>query len=327
MFLWKINFSTRSTQSFKTNIMILSKYFKDLINKLIVFLLLMSFSISGFTQTIFRLYEGKAPGSEDWNYKEINYTSTYKAAKLIRNVVDPTIELFAPDKSKATGTTVIVCPGGGNFYLEYDKEGTQIAKWLAKNGITAFVLKYRLNKTPEDTGEFRKYQENFNSRMRGAPRTGTNPPAAPPAANPPKYFGGEDGVRAIEYVREHAAQFKVDPKKVGIMGFSAGGMVAAYTLLNSKEGKLPDFAAPIYGGSIYGLNVPSFAPPIFVACAADDVLVTRSLELFKAWKDAGKSAELHIYSKGGHGFGILPKQMPVDTWIERFYEWMKFTGF
>lgn len=306
--------------------MIQSRYSQGFMSKFILFILLVALSISGFNQTIFRLYPGKAPGSEDWNYKEINYTSTYKATRLIRNVVEPTIEFFAPDKAKATGTAVIVCPGGGNFYLEYDKEGTQIANWLAKNGIAAFVLKYRVNKTPEDSIEFKKYQENFNSRLRGAPKTNTSQPATP-LDQSSRYPGGEDGIMAIEYVREHAAQFKIDPKKVGIMGFSAGGMVAAYTLLNSKAGKLPDFAAPIYGGSLYGLNVPSDAPPIFIACAADDGLVAKSLDLFKAWRDAGKSAELHIYSKGGHGFGIIPKQMPVDTWIDRFYEWMKITGF
>jgi acetyl esterase/lipase len=111
------------------------------------------------------------------------------------------------------------------------------------------------------------------------------------------------------------------------MGFSAGAFVTMYSIMNSKPGKQPDFGAPIYGGSLNGLNVPDNAPPVFIACAADDRIAANSPDIFKAWREAGKSAELHIYSKGGHGFGLSPGNMPVNTWIDRFYEWLKISGF
>lgn len=272
---------------------------------------------TGFSQKVYRLYDGKAPGSEDWNYKEIDYVSSYQSQKLVRNVVDPTIEVFSPEKSLATGTAVIVCPGGGFYYLEYDKEGTIIANWLVKKGITAFVLKYRLNRTPEAPDEFEEYSKNWNTRTNVSIKSYPNIMS----------LCGEDGTRAIEYVRDHAKEFNIDPAKVGIMGFSAGAFVTMYSIMNSKPGKQPDFGAPIYGGSLNGAKVPDNAPPIFIACAADDRIAANSPDIFKAWRDAGKSAELHIYSKGGHGFGSSSGNMPVNTWIDRFYEWLKISGF
>lgn len=245
---------------------------------------------------------------------------------MVRNVVDPTIELFSPDKTNALSTAVIVCPGGGNYYLEYVKEGTLVAEWLAKKGITAFVLKYRLNKTPEDPSEFKEYEENWNSRLRSGPGASINRPKSSLSSGS-RYLGGEDGIRAIEYIRNHAAEFNIDPNKVGIMGFSAGGAVTMYSVLNSTQGKQPNFAAPIYGGNLNGKEVPADAPPIFIAGAADDAIAAGSPDLYKAWRNAGKSAELHIYSKGGHGFGLIPRDMPVDSWIERFYDWLKISGF
>jgi len=263
-------------------------------------------TITGFSQNVYRLYEGKAPGSEDWTYKETMFATSIPNFNAVRNVVDPTLVLFSPEKSLATGTAVIVCPGGGWSYLEYDKEGTLIAKWLAKKGVTAFVLKYRVNRTVEDG--------NTNS---GSAKSYPNI----------RTLCGEDGIRAIEYVREHAKEFGIDTTKVGIMGFSAGAFLTMHVIMNSKPGKQPNFAAPIYGGSLNGLSVPDSAPPIFIACAADDRIAANSPDIFKAWREAGKSAELHIYSKGGHGFGMAPGNMPVNTWIDRFYEWLKISGF
>lgn len=305
--------------------MIKSKTLRNCCRTIILGAILLQ-SVTGFSQKVFRLYDGKAPGSEDWNYKEIEYVSSYNSQKLVRNVVDPAIEVFLPEKSMATGTAVIVCPGGGFYYLEYDKEGTLIANWLAQKGITAFVLKYRLNPTPEAPAEFEEYQKNWNTRLNASVKINRNEgkTTLPPIS---VNYGGEDGIRAIEYVREHAKEFNIDPAKVGIMGFSAGAFVSMYSIMNAKPGKQPDFGAPVYGGSLNGLEVPDNAPPLFIACAADDGIAANSPDLFKAWRNAGKSAELHIYSKGGHGFGLLPGNMPVNTWIDRFYEWLKISGF
>lgn len=279
---------------------------------------------SANSQKIVRLYEGKAPGSEDWNYVEVEFANPGTETKMIRNVVDPTLEVYEPEESSATGTAVIICPGGGNVWLSYESEGTAVAEWLVKKGITAFVLKYRLNKTPEDPEEFDDFWNNFGKRIKAVSKE--NSSENKPDVSPRNY-GGEDGLKAVQYVKEHAGEYNVDPGKVGIMGFSAGAGVTTHVILNSDPEFMPDFAAPIYGGWLRGENVPDNAPPLFILCAADDRIAAGSPDLFKAWLAAGKSAELHIYSKGGHGFGMDKKGLPVDTWIERLHDWLTATGF
>lgn len=273
----------------------------------------------GFSQRIFRLYEGKAPGSEDWNYKEIEWTSPMMPGKMIRNVVDPALEVYMPAKSSATGTAVIVCPGGANIWLSWSNEGTDVAKWLADKGITAFVLKYRLNRTPEGEKEFMEFIPSYLKKIMSE-----KTPVPVPAE---KYPGGEDGIRAVRYVREHAEEFGINPDKVGIMGFSAGAAVTIYTVINSSPSDQVNFAAPIYGGWLGDSKVPENAPPLFTLAAADDAISEACIELYKAWRVSSKPAEIHIYSKGGHGFGMTKRGLPVDEWIERFHDWLKASGF
>jgi acetyl esterase/lipase len=283
-----------------------------------------------YSQAVARLYEGKAPGSEDWNYSEIEFSSPMMAGKMIRNVVDPTLAAYLPDKSVATGTAVIIAPGGGNVWLSYSSEGTDVAEWLVKRGVAAFVLKYRLNRTPESPQDFDKFvQEIFRQLMAAFSRKDTAPASKSPIPlqTGDRYFAGEDGIRAIEFVRAHSAEYGINPHKVGIIGFSAGAALTMFTILNSSPGKLPDFAAPIYGGWIGDSKIPGNGPPLFILCAADDPISTGSPDLYRAWRAAGLSAELHVYSKGGHGFGMVQKGLPVNSWIERFCDWMKITGF
>lgn len=282
------------------------------------------------SQNIVRLYEGKAPGSEDWNYNEIQIKSPWAGnGVMIRNVVDPALEVFMPDKPVSTGTAVIVCPGGGNVWLSYTSEGTAVAEWLARKGVTAFVLKYRLNKTPEDPAEFEKFVQDFFRQLLAITDSGVNAGETRPRVPLPseKYLGGEDGIRAVQLVREHASEFGIDPLKVGIMGFSAGAGVTMHTVMNSSADSQPNFAAPIYGGWIGDSKIPAYAPPLFILAAADDPIAAGSTDLYKAWRAAGLSAELHLYSKGGHGFGMSQNGLPVDSWIDRLYDWMKVSGF
>ena len=292
--------------------------------KTIVILLITLVQLSTvYSQDVIHLYDGKAPGSGDWSYKEVEFTcDEFPHGKSVRNVVDPTLEVFLPKKSEATEEAIIICPGGGNFYLEYEKEGTQIAEWLVKKGITAFVLKYRLDRTPDSPEEYNKYVTDFRDRINSLANS-KEKTFTPPVSK--KNYGGEDGIRALEYIRQHAEEYNINPSKVGIMGFSAGASVSLYVILNSPPEKQPDFAGLIYGGWIKDSEVPENAPPIFIACADDDPIATNSPDLYKAWKLAGKSAELHIYSLGGHGFGLTPNELPVSDWIERFYEWLKVT--
>lgn len=298
--------------------------------KRILFAMLCTVILGGgtFAQKIVRLYEGKAPGSEDWDYNEISSTLPGMTETRIRNVVDPTLEIYQPEADMASGTAVIIAPGGGNIWLSYNNEGTAVAEWLMNRGITAFVLKYRLYHTPEDPQEFQRFTMQFFSRIMSRSDSSSTQSSGSPLPLPSeKYLGGEDGMRAVEYVREQAEEYGVDPQKIGIMGFSAGAGVTMHTVMNASPEQMPDFAAPIYGGWIGDSEIPEDAPPIFILAAADDPISEGCPDLYKAWRAAGKSAELHMYSKGGHGFGMSQRGLPVDTWIERLYDWMKASGF
>ncbi len=279
-----------------------------------------------FSQEVIRLYDGPAPGSEDRDYKEIEYRSKANQKLMVRNVTVPTLKVYRPVGSKATGTGVIVCPGGAFVWLSYQNEGTEVAQWLADKGITAFVLKYRLNQTPEDPVEMEHFTRDLFRWLNQRDSVDDARFSLPPEKDH-RSLGLQDGVRAFEYVREHAGEYGIDPNKIGIMGFSAGARVTMNVILQSSPGNRPDFAAPIYGGWKKGTGIPEDAPPLFILAAADDRLVTGSVDLYQSWIDAGRSAELHIYSKGGHGFGMDQRGIPVDSWIERFFEWLKATGF
>jgi acetyl esterase/lipase len=183
--------------------------------------------------------------------------------------------------------------------------------------VTAFVLKYRLAHTGEDgTTEF------------GALYADKPKFAAMMKDEEPKAVA--DGLAAVEYVRQHAAEYGISPERVGIMGFSAGGFITAEVALHYKPEGRPAFVAPIYGGALgQDAAVPADAPPMFVAAATDDTLglAPGSIALWQKWSQAHKSVELHMYAKGGHGFGMHPQGIPTDHWIDRFADWLQLQGF
>jgi acetyl esterase/lipase len=230
--------------------------------------------------------------------------------KIIRNVTQPTLTAYLPDPAAATGTAVIVCPGGAWHFLSIDMEGTDVATWLCSHGVAAFVLKYRLVPTGDDflaqVQAFLSDAEHMDSQMQ---------------AIAPLVIA--DGQQAVRTVRSRAAEWAVAADRIGIMGFSAGGMVTANVARLYDPASRPDFAAPIYTGPYASAAVPADAPPLFVLCAADDAMAAPlSLRLFGDWRAAGRPAELHIYAAGGHGFGMRTLGQPSDTWIERFGEWL-----
>jgi acetyl esterase/lipase len=263
------------------------------------------------------LYPGAPPGSAHWDWQEQELK--LGANTLVYNVSTPTLTAFEAEPSIANGTAVIVCPGGGFHMLSMDSEGYDVAKWLNGKGITAFVLKYRLVHclTSNPMQEFMSKQPNtpkFNKDI-----------------EPVVAMGIADGKAAIAYVRTHAAEFGIDPRKIGIIGFSAGGTVAAGVAFTYDAQSRPDFVAPIYPyvGSFGDPAVPADAPPMFIAAATDDVFGFQKhcTALYDKWVDARKPAELHIYAKGNHGFGMRKQNLPTDGWIDRFYEWVKVLGF
>jgi len=280
---------------------------------------------SGYAQEVIRLWEGKAPGSEEWTHKEVSTTSA-NGIVTARNVVDPSMTVYLPEASTATGIAVVVCPGGGFRALSLQGEGIAVAKWLNKRGIAAFVLKYRLLKTDNQSQmSFSMPGANTKLQIKNA---NANPDPNNEELNNVIKLATLDGQQALRLVHQNAKKWNLDPSKIGIMGFSAGGGVAVGTALLNDPAGYPDFLVSVYGHSQVDVNVPANAPPLFIAVAANHKPVSMGcVALYSAWNDAGKPAELHVYSKGSGPFGIGGTGLPSDTWPDRFLEWLKAEGF
>jgi len=262
------------------------------------------------------LYDGTPKGSEDWDWTEAVSEQNAWETKLIYNVTQPTITPYLPADYSATGTAVIIAPGGGFHALSITKEGTEVAEWLAEKGIAAFVLKYRLARsfTNDPVKEMHE---------KGAAILDDSRKVSPLAM--------EDGFAAVKYVRDRAKEFGVNPDKVGFVGFSAGGALTLNVAINAKPESRPNFIAPIYPWDvgIIGVKVPQDTIPMFITVALDDPLglASHSGSVYQKWTSAGQPAELHIYQTGGHGFGMNTKNLPTDTWIERFGDWLEVQGY
>lgn len=232
----------------------------------------------------------------------------------IRNVTWPTITTYLPDPAVANGSAVIVCPGGGWHYLSIYNEGEEVAAWLTAHGIATFILKYRL--APSTDVAVPEVDELWVNWEKAAAVIATLEPLVL-----------ADGQQAVRLVRERAAEWGIAADRIGMLGFSAGGMVATNVALMHDAASRPDFLAAIYAAPCANVPVPADAPPLFVLCAADDPMAApQSLRLFSQWRAAGHPAELHIYAQGGHGFGMRRLGLPSDTWIQRFYDWLQAQG-
>jgi acetyl esterase/lipase len=259
------------------------------------------------------LWPGSPPGDTGSIGEEKVTTVADGKVGRITNVSKPTVTVYRPESN--TGLAMVVCPGGGYNHLAWDHEGEQVARWLNENGITAVLLKYRVPR-----------------------REGTPKDRPPPQAL-------MDAQRALSLTRSHAAEWGVDPKRVGILGFSAGGHLAAWA--STQGGKRayeaiddadkadcrPDFAVVIYPGGVVKrgtsdptpeIRVDAGAPPMFIAMSNDDpVGPENAVQLYQALKRAGVSAELHIYADGGHGYGMRKTDSPSATWPRRCEEWLR----
>ncbi len=269
-------------------------------------------------QDVISLYNGTPPGSEPANYPEKEYFSKLWNTEVVANVTKPTLTVFKPAPGTANGTAIVIAPGGGFMALSITSEGTDVAKYLAAKGVTCFVLKYRIAHTGEDaTAEFAAFVGNWKKFDE---LVGNIIP-----------LSIADGLAAVAYVRKHAAEFTVSPDRVGIIGFSAGGTVTTAAALRYTPESRPAFAAPIYPAVKGFLDspVPADAPPLFIATATDDGLglAPDSILLYQKWTEAKKSAELHMYAKGNHGFGMHQNHIPTDHWIDRFADWLEMQGF
>lgn len=264
--------------------------------------------------TIIPLWPDGAPGSEDWTQQETQIQHPADDIQIVVNVTQPTLTAYFPDPAIANGTAVVICPGGAYHLLAIDHEGHEVAAWFTKRGIAAFVLKYRLIRTGSDLET--EVREHLSDRSKMAA-----------LMQPLRPLILADAQQSIRLVRQHAAEWSIQPDRIGIMGFSAGGGVTSSVALEHDAESLPNFAAVIYGAPGEEVAVPADAPPLFLLCADDDLMAsTRSVQLYSTWKAAGRPVELHIYSKGGHGFGMKTQGLPSDQWIERLGEWLQAQG-
>jgi acetyl esterase/lipase len=260
-----------------------------------------------------------APGTkpEQWH-------TNVSGRHAVRNVVAPTIEPFLPDPAKATGAAVVVAPGGGFTTLEVDNEGYPVARWLADHGIAAFVLKYRLMQTPRDHQAFLDYL-----RIQSMPPAGPAPARFTISPERQKALDAarEDGQAAVRLVRARAGEWKIDPARIGMVGFSAGAYTTLAVALAEDHAARPDFIAPIYG-SMAARDVPADAPPMFLAVAFDDPLMMRDagFGIIESWRAAKRPVEAHFYERGGHGFGMISKGAASAMWIEQFQAWLQDRG-
>jgi dienelactone hydrolase len=276
----------------------------------------------GYAQEVIRLWEGKAPGSEQWTHQEV-ITSSANGIATIRDVVDPSMTAYLPDSSTSNGIAVIVCPGGAFRALSWESEGVAVARRLNKHGIAAFVLKYRLLKTGQGRMSFSMPGIGTKLQIKNA---NANPDPNNEELNNVIKLAISDGQQAIRLVRQNAKKWNINPSKIGIMGFSAGGGVVVGTALLNDPAGYPDFLVSLYGPSQFDVTVPANAPPLFIAVAANHKPVSMGcVALYTVWNEAGKPAELHVYSKGS--FGLGGKGLPSDAWFDRFLEWLKAEGF
>ncbi len=262
---------------------------------------------------VIMLWPEGAPGSEGWTQVE-EETIFPPDIKVVRNVTQPSLTVYSTDPAKASGTAVIICPGGAWHFLSIDKEGTDAALWLAGHGVTAFVLRYRLFPTGDHL--FAEFHENLSDQ---AKMDGLMQVLLP--------LVKADGQQALSVVRERAAEWGILPERVGMMGFSAGGDLTVKAILYNSRELRPAFAASIYPAVFEDVVAPPDAPPLFLLCANDDDMATAgSLRLYSAWKAVNRPVEMHIYSSGGHGFGMTHQGLPCDNWIVLFKDWLQVQG-
>jgi acetyl esterase/lipase len=280
----------------------------------------------GADAVIVELWPGKVPG--DVGIKGVETSRIHQSplvgpTKLITNVSKPTLTVYLPARNKNTGTAMVICPGGGYWDLYWELEGEEVAAWLNSAGIAGIILKYRCPRRP---GE-----------VQGEPAPGPQ----------------LDAQRAVSLVRRRAAEWRIDPNRIGIVGFSAGGHLALATATGFERRKYepsdaidevscrPDFAVACYSGYLKAkdkdeirpdLRIPAHTPPIFLAHASDDnvsyggSLSENSALMYLALKRAGIPTELHIYATGDHDFGVRQNEKLPSSWPDLCLKWLRNQG-
>ncbi len=232
----------------------------------------------------------------------------------ISEVKDPTLTVYLPKRGSGSTPAILICPGGGYDHLAIDKEGHDVGRWLSSIGVAAFVLKYRLPFNSDHRLSAEERTQAFADRAGGV-----------------RYMAVavEDAERSMKIIRERAAEWLVRPNAVGAMGFSAGGHLVVMLATSGDAAVRPDFVVPMYPAMPGKIEFFGSVPPAFIAHANDDTTVStdNSIRYYQATRDAGASAELHIFESGGHGFGLDKAPGPVADWPNRLQAWMRARGF
>jgi acetyl esterase/lipase len=243
---------------------------------------------------------------------------------MARNISIATLTPFLPEPGKANGAAVIVAPGGGYMWLSMGNEGWEVAEALAKQGIAAFVLKYRLNPTPASLDDLTAMMNRaFTPPTEPSDSTKEAAPARPMRFDLSNQL--EDAEAAYAMIVKRAKEWGVDTNRIGMIGFSAGAGLTMHSTLNSKTMHLA-FIGPIYGG-MGPVEVPKNAPPMFNVIATDDFLFGGQFGVIKSWFDAGRPVEFHLYQNGGHGFGLGNPDRTSNSWFDAFMHWLEVNKF
>lgn len=268
------------------------------------------------THPLIQIWPGTAPGSETWTQKQQD-TQALWGDRIVRNVVAPTLEVFLPPADKANGTGVMVCPGGAFRFLSIDSEGTQVARWFNEHGVAAFVLRYRLGETAASDALF---MGQVFAILAPLFKPG------PALMDDMKRYGPPaiaDGREAMKLLRARAQEFGLRKDRIGVLGFSAGGVVGTAVALDTDAASRPDFFAAVYPGPWPLDAVPRTAPPLFIAAANDDgITVSGAKPLDDAWRKQGLPVDAHYYASGGHGFGVKHQNKDSDAWTEHLAAWL-----
>ncbi len=291
--------------------------------------LIVAWSAAAAEPLVVEIWPGKVPdesgniGAERFRMspaldrKQVEVT---EPTRMITDVTKPTLTIYRPPKEQDTETAMLICPGGGYWNLYWQLEGEEVAAWLNSLGVTGIILKYRVPRRPDE-------------------------PQGEPARRPL-----QDAQRAVSLVRSRAGEWGINPERIGIMGFSAGGHLAIATATRfdnrtyepiddiDKTSCRPDFAIPVYSGYLKakdkdelapGLQIPTGTPPVFLAHGGDDIISPpeHSVLMYLALKRAGVPAELHIYATAAHDFGVRKSDHPCSTWTQSCANWLRHQGF
>ncbi len=296
-----------------------------------VIAVMMALSLNAQNEIV-KIYDGPAPGTDNWPQKEtlIDYWSPWgEWCTCLYNTVEPTLTVFTPAPGTETGAAIVVCPGGGFTALSWNTEGPQVGAWFAHHGVTAFVLKYRTAYSGATYDEVYATAMSQYGGVKDTPEVAEmrkkNREIAAQQGDFAK-FAADDGRQAIYYVRKNAEKWGIDPHKIGIVGFSAGGMLICDVMKNHTPEQRPDFVGLIYGASRSYEKIIDDPMPLFIAATQKEITPV-VFNMYNDWTNANVASEIHSFTGARHGFGYRDNNTGEDLWVEMFLHFMRKGGF